>query len=165
MSGSASSIYMCYGTIRGEAEVPGKVRKQPAGGGWMKLTNCTLAASMTMGQRFSLSVEGGADVTPIQITKTTDASSTGMFREALLGKADQPAVIIFVRTGPAGPSEYMRFELENCGLVDFSIASGGEERAIESFAISYGRMTVISMVYDSPGTPTAAGMAVVQNFA
>ena len=34
MSGS-STVYMCYGNVRGEAEVPGNVRKAPASGGWM----------------------------------------------------------------------------------------------------------------------------------
>lgn len=166
MSGSASSMYMCYGSIRGEAEVPGQVTTAPASGGWMKLSTCSLAASVNFGQRFGLQQQGGGDVTPVQVTKVSDASSTGLFREALLGKADRHVVITYMRTTPGGgPQEYMRFELEDCGIVEFSVESGGEERATENFAISYGRMSVISWGYDTKGQPTGRAMASIQNVA
>ena len=65
-TGSASSVYMCYGSVRGEAEVPAKVKKAPASGGWMKLTGCSLAAAVNYGQRFSAQMQGGGDVTPVR---------------------------------------------------------------------------------------------------
>jgi len=165
MSGSASTVYMCYGSIRGEAEVPGKVKKAPASGGWMKLTGCSLSAAMNYGQRFAMQVEGGGDVTPVQVSKVTDASSTGMFREALLGNADKNAVITFLRTGTDGPQEFMRVELEGCAIVDFAIASGGDDRAVEKFSIRYGRMSVISWGYDARGQAAGQAMAMIENIA
>lgn len=167
MSGSAttSTIYLCYGSVRGEAEVPGKVKKAPASGGWMKLASCSLTAAMNYGERISTQVTGGGDVTPVQITKLTDASSTGMFREALLGSFDKNAVITFMRSGTGDPQEYLRVELQGCGIVEFGIDSAGEERATESFSIRYGRMTVISWRYDASGQASAQGMAMIENVA
>ncbi|MEO3473463.1 type VI secretion system tube protein Hcp [Roseomonas sp. CAU 1739] len=160
---SGSTVHMCYGSIRGEAEVPANVIKAPASGGWMKLTSCSLAAAVNYGQRYSLQLQGGGDVTPILVSKVTDASSTGMFREAILGKADQNAVIIFMRTGPDGPQEYMRLEIENCGIVDFTVDSSGDDRATEKFGISYGRMSVISWGFDASGQAAGQAMAMIEN--
>lgn len=164
MSGS-STVYMCYGSVRGEAEVPGRVKKAPASGGWMQLAFCSLSGSISYGQRFSMGVAGGGDVMPVQVGKVTDASSTGMFREALLGSHDKNAVITFLRTGPNGPQEYMRVELEGCGIVDFAIASGGDERATETFALRYGRMSVLSWGYDARGQAAGQAMAMIENIA
>ncbi len=165
MSGSASSVYMSYGSIRGEAEVPGQVDRKPAAGGWMYLTSCSLSAAANYGQRYGAQAQGGGEVTPVLISKITDASSTGMFREAILGNTNQNAVITFLRTGADGPKEYMRVELQNCGIVDFAIDSGGDERGTETFAITYGRMTFISWAYDAGGSPTGRAMATIENAA
>ena len=89
-----------------------------------------------------------------------------MFRESLLGTFDKNVVITFLRTSPGGgPQEYMRIELEGCGIVDFGIDSGGEERATEKFSIRYGRMSVISWGYDTRGQPTGQAFATIQNVA
>ena len=167
MSGtaSASSIYMCYGSVRGEAEAPAKVSKAPASGGWMKLIGCTFAGAVNYGQRFAMQVEGGHDGAPVKISKLTDASSTGLFRESLLGSFDKNVAITFLRTGTDGPQEYMRLELEGCGIVDFAIDSGGDERATEHFSIRYGRISVISWGYDARGQPTGKSMAMFENVA
>lgn len=165
MSGTtaASTIFMCFGSVRGEAEMPVKASKAPASGGWMKLTRCTFVGSMDYGQRFAGQVEGGGEATPVEVEKVTDASSTGMFREALLGTFDKNVVITFLRTGPDGPQEYMRLELEGCGIVDFSIDGAGAERAVEKFSIRYGRMSVISWGYDGRGHAAGQAMAMFDN--
>jgi len=163
MSDSGSSIYMCYGSVRGESTAPAKVRKAPASGGWMELLSCSFAGSVNYGQRYAMQVAGGGDVLPVQVTKLTDASSTGLFREALLGSFDKNVVITFLRTGPDGPQEYLRLELEGCGLVDFQIDSPAEERATERFAIRYGQMSVISMTFDDRGQTNGQAFAVVTN--
>ena len=163
MSGSDSSIYMCYGSVRGESDAPSKLRKAPASGGWMKLTSCSFAGSVNYGQRFAMQVPGGGEVTPVQVTKVTDASSTGLFREALLGTFDKNVVIVFVRTGTQGPQEYLRLELQGCGLVDFRIDGAGEDRSNESFAIRYGQMSVISAMFDAAGQQNGQAFAVLMN--
>lgn len=163
---SGSTVYMCYGSIRGEAEVPGKVKKSPASGGWMLLTGCSFAAATNYGHRFAMQVEGGGDVTPVKVTKVTDASSTGLLREALLGaNFDKNVAIVFLRTGEAGPQEFMRVELEGCGIVDFTVDSGADERATETYLIRYGRMSVISWSYDARGQAAGQAMAMIENVA
>lgn len=165
MSGSSpvSTVYMCYGSVRGEAEVPAKVRKTPASGGWMKLTACSLAAGINYGQRFAMQVEGGGDVTPVQVSKLTDASSTGLLREALLGDATKNAVITFLRTGTHGAQEYMRIELEGCAIVAFGIDGGAEDRAVESYSINYGKMSVLSWSYSDSGQAMGQALAMIEN--
>ncbi|MBW6400955.1 type VI secretion system tube protein Hcp [Roseomonas sp. HJA6] len=163
MSGSESTIFMCYGSVRGESEVPAKVRKAPASGGWMKLLTCSFAGSVNYGQRFAQKTDGGGDVTPVTVTKVTDASSTGLFREALLGTFDKNVVITFMRSGPDGPQEYLRLELQGCGLVDFQMDSGGDKRATERFSIRYGQMSVISSGFDKAGIASTLGFATVVN--
>src|SRR5690606_20269460 len=100
------TICMCYDGVRGESQLlPGTVRKSPASGGWMDLTSCSFAASSNFGQRSAEQIQGAGDVTDVAITKVTDASSVGLFREALLGEFDKNVVITFLRTGRAGPQE------------------------------------------------------------
>lgn len=163
MSGSASSIFMCYGSLRGEAEVPPDVTTEPASGGWMKLTSCTVAAAIEYGVQFTSLTTGAANATPIQITKLTDASSTGLFREAILGAAPQKLAITFLRSGPAGPQEYMRIQAEECGIMDFSIESGGDERATEKFAIIFGRLSILSWEFDLDGVATSQAMVTIEH--
>ena len=90
-----------------------------------------------------------------------------MFREALLGSFDKNAVVTFLRTTPGGtgPQEYMRVELEGCGIVDFSIEGTGADRATETFGIRYGRMTVISWGFDARGQAAGQAMAMIENVA
>lgn len=164
-TGSSSSIYMCYGSVRGEADTPSKVSKAPASGGWMVLSSCSFAGAINFGQRFAMQVEGGHDATPVKVSKLTDASSSGLFRESLLGSFDKNVAITFLRTGEDAPQEYMRLELEGCGIVDFAIESGGLSRAVETFSIRYGRMSVISWGYDARGQPTAKSMTMFENVA
>lgn len=162
MSGSDSSIYMCYGPVRGESSVPAKIRKAPASGGWTELLSCSFAGSVNYGDRYAMQVPGGGDVTPVLVTKITDASSTGLFREALLGSFDKNVVITFLRTGRDGPQEYLRLELQGCGLVDFQIDSD-HQRATERFAIRYGQMSVISTTFDADGQANGQSFAVLTN--
>lgn len=163
MSASAGTIYMCYGSIRGEAEVPPGVSRLPASGGWMKLTSCSLTAAINYATQSSVQLQSSADAPPALVTKLSDASSTGLFRESLLGTSSQPVVIIFVRTGTDGPQEYMRFELEECGIMDFAVESGADERATEKFAITFNRLTVISWDYNSRGEAMGQAMATIQH--
>jgi type VI protein secretion system component Hcp len=131
----------------------------------MKLTGCSFAGTSNYGTRFSQQVEGAGDTTPIQITKLTDASSTGLFRDALVGSFNSNAVITFLRTGTHEPREYMRVELFSCGIVDFSIDSGGDDRSVERFGIRYGAMNVISWGYDAQGTPAGRASANIKSMA
>jgi type VI secretion system secreted protein Hcp len=158
------TICMCYDGVRGESRrVPDAVKKSPASGGWMDLKSCSFAAGSNFGQRSSEQIQGAGDVTDVTITKLTDASSTGLFREALLGEFDKNVVITFMRTGRAGPQEYLRLELQQCGISSFGSQSVGNDRPVESFSIRYGRMVITSFAFDKGGQATAQGTATIDN--
>lgn len=152
MSGSASAIYMCFGSVAGEAQAPANSRKAPASGGWMELLSCNFAGSLNYGSRAADTVENQSDASPVTISKVTDASSPGLLRQAILGAFDNQAVIVFLRTGPAGDQvEFLRLELQDCGITSFGIEGGGTERAVESFTIRYAAMEVKSYTFDAAG--------------
>lgn len=158
------TICMCYDGVRGESRrVPNSVRKSPASGGWMDLKSCAFAAASNFGQRSSDQIQGAGDVTDVTITKLTDVSSTGLFREALLGEFDKNVVITFLRSGRVGPQEYLRLELQECGISSFGTKSEGNGRPVESFSIRYSRMVITSFSFDRGGTATAQGTATVDN--
>ncbi|WP_198377490.1 type VI secretion system tube protein Hcp [Neoroseomonas rubea] len=162
MSSGDISIFMCYGDVRGDAQTPGRISKAPASGGWMSLLSVEFAAHVNYGQRTATHKEGG-DAAPIRITKQTDSSSTGLLRNALLGEHDKGVAIIFLRTGDGeAPQEYMRLELVNAGITDFSIDGGADDRSTESYAISFAELSVITWVHDGSARGAQA-VAIIQN--
>jgi type VI protein secretion system component Hcp len=161
MSGDVS-IFMCYADVRGEAQTPGSISKAPASGGWMPLLSVEFAGFVSYGQRTATHKEG-SEAGPVRITKKTDSSSTGMIRNALFGEHDKGVAIIFLRTGDGqAPQEYMRLELRNAGISDFSLEGGADDRTIETYAISYAEIEIITWIHD--GTARGSNASVlIQN--
>jgi type VI protein secretion system component Hcp len=145
----AGSVFMCFGSLPGDAQAPGQISKSPASGGWIRLLSCQWSGSINYGARSADGVSDAADASPVVITKVTDSSSTGLLRQAILGDFRNSAVIVFIRTGSGGkPDEYLRLELENCGIVDFGIANHDGERSTETYTIQYGAMDVRSFAFE-----------------
>lgn len=145
--GSASeAIYMCFGSVAGEALTAKQIPKSPASGGWIKLSGCSFAGRVSHPQFTTPQSEFEGEVEPVRVSKVTDASSVGLLREALTGRFDQPAVIVFVRTTADGPSEYLRLEMQNCGITQFDMA-GAQERQTETYEIRCSAMTIMSWRY------------------
>ncbi|MBP0466765.1 type VI secretion system tube protein Hcp [Roseomonas sp. PWR1] len=162
MPSGQTSIYMCFGDVRGDVQVPGQISKAPASGGWMTLLSVEFAAHVNYGQRTAAFKEG-SDATPLRVTKETDSSSTGMLRNALLGAHDKGVAIVFLRTSDGeAPQEYMRLELVNAGITDFSIEGGADERSTESYAITFAEITVITWIHDGSARGSQA-VAIIQN--
>jgi type VI protein secretion system component Hcp len=152
MSGSESAVFMCFGSVPGEAEAPANSRKAPASGGWMELSACSFGGSINFGMRSAATRETEADATPVKITKRTDASSPGLLRQAIFGAFDNPAVIVFLRTGPnKQQEEFLRLELTDCGIVGLSLESVAGDRNTEMYEIRYGMMQVKSFTWDASG--------------
>lgn len=148
-NGSAGGVFMCFGSVAGEAKTPAQISKAPASGGWMPLESCQWAGSMNYGARSSERTSDTADASPVVITKVTDASSTGLLRQAILGDFSNQAVIVFLRTGTGGKAEeYLRLELQDCGIVGFDIAGTGDERSLETYTIHYAAMDVRSFTFE-----------------
>lgn len=138
---SGEAIYMCFGSVAGEAKTALQIPTSPASGGWIALTSCSYGASVSRPQLTSAQVDFEGEAAPVKVTKQTDAASIGLLRQALMGGFDQPAVIVFVRTNQGAATEYMRIEMEQCGITDFAMA-GGEDRQTESYEIRCSRMSI-----------------------
>jgi type VI protein secretion system component Hcp len=143
------SIFMSFEGVNGEVDLP--VDAVPAGPGqkWTPLLACRFSAEVNVRGRAmsggsSTKVDFGGDAPPVLITKRSDASTVGLMREVLAGKAYRSAVIVFVRTDTDGPTEYLRYELRGCSLVSFEFAGFANDRATESFGILYKQMSVIT---------------------
>jgi len=150
-SGSASAIYMCFGSVAGEAQAPGQMSKAPASGGWMSLESCSFQGSMNFGQRAAEQMKGGGDISDVRVTKVTDASSPGLLRLALLGDFSHAAVIVFLRTGGGAQEEYLRLELRDCGITSCQIDSLDGERSIETYTIRFATLDINSFLFDTRG--------------
>ncbi|MBR0684071.1 type VI secretion system tube protein Hcp [Roseomonas eburnea] len=160
-SGPASdSIYMCFGSVPGEARTTLHISNSPASGGWIKLSSCNFGGRVSHPQLTTKQSEFEGEAQPVRVTKVTDASSVGLLREALTGRFDQPVVIVFVRTTNSGPAEYIRLEMQDCGIVEFDMA-GGEERQTESYEIRCSMMTLTTWRF--AGNTRGAQSVVVLN--
>lgn len=148
-SGSTSTVFMCFGSVAGEAKELAQISKAPASGGWMALESCQWSGSMNYGARSSERTSDTADASPVVVTKLTDGSSTGLLRQAILGDFSNQAVIVFLRTGTGGRGdEYLRLELQDCGIVSFDVTGAGDQRNVESFTIQYAAMEVRSFTFE-----------------
>jgi type VI protein secretion system component Hcp len=163
MAERSTSIFMCFGDVRGDATTPGSISKAPASGGWMWLESVDFGASVNFGQRTATHKEGGSEAMPVRITKRTNSSTTGMLRNALLGEHNKGVTIIFLRTGgDEAKEEFMRLELVDAGITDFSIEGGADERSIETYAISFAEISVITWLHDGSARGAQA-VVTIQN--
>ena len=138
---AGEAIYMCFGNVAGEAKTTLPISTSPASGGWIALTSCSYGGSVSRPQLTAAPSEFEGEAQPVKVTKVTDASTISLLREALMGNFKQPVVIVFVRTGEGSAAEYLRIEMENCGITDFSM-SGGEDRQSESYEIRCSTMSI-----------------------
>lgn len=146
-----SGIFMCYGSLRGEASVvPPTIPRDPASGGWMQLHSCGFSGTTTFKKvATGRALQGVAQGTPIRITKQTDASSIQLLRDAMLGRQYNDVCIVFLHTGHGGTLEqYLRLEIEKANIVSFNMLSA-DERATESYEIRYMNMRVVTIAAGS----------------
>jgi len=144
---TSEAIYMCFGSVPGEAQSTLHISTSPASGGWIRLTSCSFGGRVSHAQHTSRPTDFEGEARPVRVTKMTDASTVGLLRDALTGRFDQPVVIIFVRTGAAETTEYIRLEMRNCGITEFDMA-GGEDRQAESYQIRCETMSVTTWRFD-----------------
>jgi len=152
-----ASIFMSFtsarlGPVNGEATVPGNIGRSPGGGDWIELEGCSFS-SVPHSHR-GTSVD--AAVNPIEITKKVDAASISLLHDLFTNAANGNAAIVFLRTTPDGPAEYLRLELEDIRLLGFEI-QGTDDRPFEKYMLSASTFTIITWNYTgtNPGTPAS----------
>ena len=73
------------------------------------------------------------------ITKTMDASTTGLFEKAAYGTVGDKVIITVVKTGAEKADTYVTYTLTNCLVSSYSMSTGGDLPS-ESLSISYTKM-------------------------
>lgn len=144
-----SYIHLSFEGITGEVAFAADRVIPGPGTDWIMLTGCELAVQANTQARAmsgggNSRIDFGGEAPPVIVRKLTDAATTGLMIEMLLGRAPRQAVIAFTRIEADGPVEYLRYELERCTVVGFELADIGDERPTETFSLRYGQLNMIT---------------------
>jgi type VI secretion system secreted protein Hcp len=82
------------------------------------------------------------------ITRSADGCSARLLNEVLHGEANRVVKVSFVRTGGEQPTDFMRYEFEDCGVSAFSTSNGGDG-PIEQLSIAFRRVTFLAFAIDN----------------
>jgi type VI secretion system secreted protein Hcp len=91
-------------------------------------------------------------VSEITVTKLADAASPDLANYALAGQLNKKFTIHFTTTTAGQVTEFLKHELENVGLSQFSVSSGGD-LPMESMALNFTKITTTF----TPMDPSVAG--------
>ncbi|MEW5931177.1 MAG: type VI secretion system tube protein Hcp [Gemmatimonadota bacterium] len=103
---------------------------------------------------------GKASVSSFNCLKITDAASPPLFQACCSGKHFPKAKVTLRKAGGESPVDYLMYEFENVYIesVQWSGASGGDDRPTESLSLAFGRVTV---TYTPQADQGATGSPVV----
>jgi type VI secretion system secreted protein Hcp len=144
-------IYMQFG--EDAEQIRGNVGAGPHAG-WIELNSCQIGVNrhVTNPTGRGTNREGSApSVSEIVITKKTDASSSGLFRESLNGTGKK-VIIDFVKEGEIEP--YLSLTLEDTLISSYNVSgSGGGNKSapMESLSLNFTKIS-----YTSKPTSTTA---------
>jgi type VI protein secretion system component Hcp len=142
------SIVLSYEGVPGEiASLPG-VGAAPPGDGWIWASHCSFRTEAAYAQSDTARRTMQAEI-KVSFATEVNRATTGLLRAALAGTFDKSVVIAFLRTTSDGArEEYLRLELENCGIAAFKLA-GGAERPKLYFDLHCGAFTIMSWDVDA----------------
>lgn len=79
-------------------------------------------------------------ISEINLSKSMDASSGGMFKESVSGSEGVKVVIHLVQTGSKEIQKYAEYTLENCLVSSYSVSASSGGAPVESISLSYGKL-------------------------
>lgn len=101
----------------------------------------------------------------VTVTKTTDVSSTPLFKETCGRENFTSATISFTTTAKGNSNlVFLEIKLENVIISGYSMSSGGEGRPSESLSLNYTKITMKYML-DEKGTLAAKAPEVAYDLA
>lgn len=88
---------------------------------------------------------GKAQLSRFVISKKTDASSTALFQACCTGKHFTTAKVTFHKAGGEEALPYLTYEFDKVFVesIDWSGASGGDDRPNESVALAFGKVEIL----------------------
>jgi len=127
--------------------------------GWIELSSFHWGLSRSIGTAASGSTGREASnptIGEIVVTMLSDASSAELVRYCLAGALDKKFTISFTTT-PVRPFEFLKYELENVGLSQFSVNSEGDI-PMESLSLNFTKITATFTPLESGiGGPQTVG--------
>lgn len=154
-----SLLYMSFTGVDGSDKAPGDISNAPAGGKWIALTGCSLAAEGKGSHKSGTTV---LDMAPITVTKTLDSASVPLLDAFLRNTSTSSVVITHVRVedGSTGPAEYLRYELTNAQILEFA-QEGGDDTPTERITMFFGAIEITSWDYDQADQATPASTMIM----
>jgi type VI secretion system secreted protein Hcp len=106
---------------------------------------------------------GKASVSSFNCLKITDAASAPLFQACCAGKHFPKAKVTLRKAGGDSPVDYLVYEFEKVYIesVQWSGASGGDDRPTESVSLAFGKVTV---TYTPQADQGATGSPVVASW-
>jgi type VI secretion system secreted protein Hcp len=126
------AIYMQYGKIKGPVTTDGFK-------GWIELGSFHWNASRHIGTaaRGSASREHSEPtLREVTVTKRTDMASPQLMLDSVAGKLDNKVQIKFTTTTKGKVETFLAFTLENTGISNYSLTSGGD-MPMESLSLNF----------------------------
>jgi type VI secretion system secreted protein Hcp len=129
--------------------------------GWIEIQSIQFGASRNITTRAGASSTREASaphISEIVITKVMDSTSTGLFQEAVIGKAGK-AEIDLCTTHAEKLENYLQVTLTNVLISSYNVSHGGDGRPSESVTLNFTKIEIKYTPYDDKhvaGTPTSA---------
>lgn len=97
---------------------------------------------------------GKVSLSPFSVVKATDAASPIIFQNCCQGKHFPKATLTLYKAGGEEAVDYLKYEFEKVFVedVNWSGASGGDDRPMESVAFAYGKVTMTYTPQSESGT-------------
>lgn len=114
---------------------------------WIEVSNVVFGVHQPRAESVSTAgghTSGRAELHPITFKKFADLATPVLFQTCAMGKTIPKAVFEFMRAdGEGKPIPYLRYELENVMLSNYSPASGNNGTLTEEVQLAYAKMRMI----------------------
>jgi type VI secretion system secreted protein Hcp len=89
--------------------------------------------------------------------KVTDAASPALFQACCAGKHFPKAKVVLHKAGGDAAVDYLVYEFEKCFVesIQWSGASGGDDRPMESVSLAFGKVTITYVAQSVTGAKGA----------
>ena len=153
------ALYMKYGDIKGAVTTDGFKD-------WIELNSFQWGASRHIGtaaRGATTREHSEPSLSEITVTKLSDVASPKLFLDSVAGKLDSKVTIKFTTTTKGKVETFLTYELENTGLSNYSMHSGGEA-PMESLSLNYTKITETFTGHDPgiSGSPETVGYDLAQ---
>jgi type VI secretion system secreted protein Hcp len=130
--------------------------------GWIELSSASFGMDRPADSRIGTSgysATGKLQVHNIVVSKATDGASPQLTIAALQGTFDKTVQIAFVTTSQSGMTNFMSYQLTNCGIASAQTSGNQSGTPVETYSLSFGQIQFTFNNMDQAGrsSPTITG--------